>query len=90
MSQHQKYRHRKRLIAVDDLIKTVFSGLNKTSKPHEFQNLIDKYSRFPKESEMKAKDKYTVFNKNEKGYRKSVHRTPKWTKVSRRVNPEYF
>lgn len=88
MSQPQKYRHRKRLELVDNVIETVFSGLKSTKQ--EAKNLETKYEHFPKVSEMKTVDKYTVFNKNEKGYRKSIHRTPKWTKVSQRVNPKYF
>lgn len=92
MSQHQKFRHRKRLIAVDNVISTVFSALKQTQKKdtQSFSKLLDKYNRFPKESEMIPKNKYTVFTRTETGYRKSIHRTPKWTKVSKRVNPEFF
>jgi hypothetical protein len=35
----------------------------------------------PKEHEMPARDKYTVFNKLSKGYRKGIHKVPKWTRV---------
>lgn len=29
-----------------------------------------------------AADKYTTFSPHDRGYRKSVHKVPKWTKVS--------
>ena len=35
----------------------------------------------PKEHEMPAKDKYTVFSPHAKGYRKGIHKVPKWTRV---------
>lgn len=35
----------------------------------------------PKEHEMPAKDKYTVFSPHSKGYRKGIHKVPKWTRV---------
>ena len=35
----------------------------------------------PKEHEMPAKDKYTVFSATAKGYRKGIHKVPKWTRV---------
>jgi hypothetical protein len=36
----------------------------------------------PKEHEMPAKDKYTVFTRHAKGYRKGIHKVPKFTRVS--------
>lgn len=39
---------------------------------------------------MPAKDKYTVFTPNAVGYRKGIHKVPKWTRVrvaSLRANP---
>lgn len=45
-------------------------------------NLQAKALELPKEHEMPAKDKYTVFSKHEKGYRKGIHKVPKWTRVS--------
>lgn len=63
----------------------------KMYKPRsEAMRLINKPSFFPKEDEMPSKDKYTVFNKNEDGYRKGVHKVPKWTKISMRRNPKFF
>lgn len=35
----------------------------------------------PKEHEMPARDKYTIFTPNAKGYRKGIHKVPKWTRV---------
>lgn len=36
----------------------------------------------PKEHEMLPKDKYTVFSPHARGYRKGIHKVPKWTRVS--------
>ena len=36
----------------------------------------------PKEHEMLPKDKYTVFSPHTPGYRKGIHKVPKWTRVS--------
>lgn len=52
--------------------------------------LLSKASVFPKEREMSYKDKYTFFNKQASGYRKGLHKLPKWTKVSQRRNPKFF
>ena len=41
----------------------------------------------PKEHEMPARDKYTVFSPHEKGYRKGIHKVPKWTRVSTMLPP---
>lgn len=43
--------------------------------------LQTKALELPKEHEMPARDKYTVFSKHEKGYRKGIHKVPKWTRV---------
>ncbi|CCD25014.1 mitochondrial 54S ribosomal mL60 domain-containing protein NDAI_0E01980 [Naumovozyma dairenensis CBS 421] len=52
--------------------------------------LLNKSSFFPKEFQMSSKDKYTVFDKKVKGYRKGIHKVPKWTKISMRQNPKFF
>jgi hypothetical protein len=60
----------------------------------------------PKEHEMLPKDKYTIFSPHAGGYRKGIHKVPKWTRVSSppsaqqsrltrvqltlRINPEGF
>ena len=63
----------------------------KMYKPRsEAMRLINKPSVFPKENQMSSKDKYTVFNKKESGYRKGLHKVPKWTKISLRRNPKFF
>ncbi|KAI8595566.1 hypothetical protein EDD21DRAFT_313240, partial [Dissophora ornata] len=36
----------------------------------------------PTEAQMPAKDKYTTFSRSFKGYRKSVHKVPHFTKVA--------
>jgi len=41
----------------------------------------------PTEAEMLPKDKYTIFDRKEKRYRKGIHKLPKWTRVSQRLNP---
>ncbi|TKX27166.1 hypothetical protein C1H76_0460 [Elsinoe australis] len=44
----------------------------------------------PREEEMVPRDKYTLFARYERGYRKGVHKLPKWTRVSQRLNPPGF
>lgn len=44
----------------------------------------------PSEGEMVSRDKYTMFDRKERGYRKGVHKGPKWTRVSQRLNPPGF
>lgn len=44
----------------------------------------------PTEQEMVSRDKYTMFDRKERGYRKGVHKFPKWTRVSQRLNPPGF
>lgn len=56
----------------------------------EALRLHNKPEFFPKEYQMSAKNKYTVFDKKEVGYRKGIHKVPKWTKVSKRDNPKHF
>jgi hypothetical protein len=88
MSRFQKARHRDRLRTVDSVITTLKAGLESVQ-----QNcyVLDKViERTPKESEMTPKDKYWIFDKKAKGYRKSVHRQPKWTKLTNRVPPAHF
>ncbi|TKA25329.1 hypothetical protein B0A50_06233 [Salinomyces thailandicus] len=44
----------------------------------------------PTEGEMLPRDKYTMFDRKAKRYRKGVHKLPKWTRVSQRLNPPGF
>jgi len=88
MSSHQKFRQRKRMQAVDSVIETVYKGLQQAGKSSaKVENM---YKNFPRESDMKPYDKYFVYNKYSKGYRKGVHKFPKFTKNSFRENPKYF
>lgn len=68
---------------MDDVIETVrSSGIQ--------CNALTKALELPKESDMHAKDKYTVFSRTARGYRKGVHKVPKFTRVTHRVNPPGF
>lgn len=44
----------------------------------------------PTEQEMPARDKYTVFSRYGKNYRKGIHKAPHFTKITSRVNPKGF
>lgn len=92
MSRPQKQRLRHRLQNVDNVISTVSQGLQQeriTVMPRILQELNDP-TRFPTESQMLPRDKYTTFDRKVRGYRKSVHRVPKWTKISQRTNPTNY
>jgi hypothetical protein len=53
--------------------------------------LIERWkAEMPTEQEMLPRDKYTIFDKKEKKYRKGIHKLPKWTRVSQRLNPPGF
>lgn len=65
--------------------------LGDVSKAVGTTKLIERWKvEMPTEAEMLAKDKYTLFDKKAKGYRKGVHKLPKWTRVSQRLNPPGF
>ena len=68
----QKARQRKRLRAVDKVVDTVSLALQKncgmTAKAVERW-----YQEMPREEEMLPKDKYTIFDRKEKKYRKGIH-----------------
>ncbi|KAG9246799.1 mitochondrial ribosomal protein-like protein subunit L31 [Calycina marina] len=85
LSKFQKQRQRKRLRAVDTVVATVDKALAKhgiTTKAVERWK-----EEMPCEQEMVPKDKYTIFDRKEKKYRKGIHKLPKWTRLSQRVNP---
>lgn len=88
MGRHQKARMRSRLKAVDNTIANVAFGLQHEGLNVKKLNILDK--TFPKESEMPAKDKYWVFARYARNYRKGAHRQPKFTKISNRTNPLGF
>ncbi|KAL3229013.1 54S ribosomal protein L31, mitochondrial [Nakaseomyces bracarensis] len=65
--------------------------VKKKYKPRsEVMRLLNRSKYFPKEFQMSSKDKYTIFDKKSQGYRKGVHKVPKWTKLSLRKNPLFF
>ncbi|KAF8520201.1 mitochondrial 54S ribosomal protein YmL31 [Hysterangium stoloniferum] len=83
LSPTRKANQRKRLKRVDAVIEAVKeSGLQCSSLTDALQ--------LPKESEMLPRDKYTVFNAKSVGYRKGIHKVPKWTRITQRVNPRGF
>ncbi|KAJ6108164.1 hypothetical protein N7523_009487 [Penicillium sp. IBT 18751x] len=88
LSSPQKARQRKRLRAVDRVVDTVSAALERNG--HTTKAVNRWYAEMPREEEMLPKDKYTLFDKKEKTYRKSIHKLPKWTRVSQRVNPPGF
>ncbi|KAF2453947.1 mitochondrial ribosomal protein L31-domain-containing protein [Lineolata rhizophorae] len=47
-------------------------------------------TEMPSEAEMVPKDKYTIFDRKVRGYRKTIRKLPKWTRVSQRINPPGF
>ncbi|KXN82508.1 54S ribosomal protein L31, mitochondrial [Leucoagaricus sp. SymC.cos] len=74
LSVTRKANARARLKKVDAVIEAVrTSGVRCKA--------LDLALELPKEHEMPAKDKYTIFSRHEKGYRKGIHKVPKWTRV---------
>ncbi|CAI0649669.1 54S ribosomal protein L31 [Colletotrichum fructicola] len=85
LSKFQKRRHRLRLRAVDDVVSTVDAAL---AKQGETVAAVERWkAEMPTEAEMLPRDKYTMFDRKEKRYRKGIHKLPKWTRVSQRLNP---
>ena len=68
----QKRRQRKRLRLVDNVVATVDRSLKKNgiAAPAQLERWKDE---MPREQEMRPKDKYTMFDRKEKSYRKGVH-----------------
>ncbi|KAF2681713.1 mitochondrial ribosomal protein L31 [Lentithecium fluviatile CBS 122367] len=88
LSRHQKYRHRNRLRAVDSVVATVDNALAKRGET--MKKVVMWKAEMPTEQEMLPKDKYSVFDRKVKRYRKGIHKVPKWTRVSQRLNPPGF
>ncbi|KAJ6188167.1 hypothetical protein N7519_003075 [Penicillium mononematosum] len=88
VSSPQKARQRKRLRSVDRVVDTVSAALERNGQTSKAVSRW--FAEMPREEEMLPKDKYTLFDKKEKSYRKSIHKLPKWTRVSQRVNPPGF
>ena len=91
MSKSRKANQRKRLKLVDSVIETVrasgvkCNALVSALLAPNLANLLgctqDKALLLPKEHEMLPKDKYTVFSRNSRGFRKGIHKVPKFTRV---------
>ncbi|KAL8730184.1 MAG: hypothetical protein Q9166_004267 [cf. Caloplaca sp. 2 TL-2023] len=88
LSVPRKARQRKRLRAVDTVISVVDTALRKQGS--SLKEVERWKQEMPSEQEMRPKDKYTVFDRKEKRYRKGIHKIPKWTRVSQRINPPGF
>ncbi|KAI1450751.1 mitochondrial 54S ribosomal protein YmL31 [Annulohypoxylon stygium] len=85
LSKFQKARQRHRLRGVDEVIATLDKALAK--KGETLKALEVWKETMPTEAEMLPKDKYTMFDRKVKRYRKGIHKLPKWTRVSQRLNP---
>ncbi|KAF8737700.1 hypothetical protein AX14_012470 [Amanita brunnescens Koide BX004] len=83
LSRTRKANQRARLKQVDAVIDAVRASGIKCSA-------LDRALELPKEHEMPPKDKYTVFSPHAAGYRKGIHKVPKWTRLTLRVNPKGF
>jgi hypothetical protein len=71
LSAPQKARQRKRLRAVDAVIATVDNAL---AKQGTSTKAVERWKEeMPSEGEMVPKDKYTMFDRKEKRYRKGIH-----------------
>lgn len=73
MSTPQKYRQRQRLRRVDRIVDCLENALAKTGTKIA---AIDRWrAEMPTEAEMEPKDKYTIFDRNARKYRKGIHST---------------
>ena len=72
LSVPQKRRQRKRLRLVDNVVAVVDAALKRNMK-ETIPNLERWKAEMPTEEEMRPKDKYTMFDRKEKNYRKGVH-----------------
>jgi hypothetical protein len=71
MSAPQKYRHRKRLQRIDRLVDCVDNALKKQGMTVA---AVEQWkAEMPTEAEMEPRDKYTIFSRNAKNYRKGGH-----------------
>lgn len=71
ISQPQKARQRKRLRSVDRVVDTLSAALQRNGQSTK---AVERwYAEMPREEEMVPKDKYTIFDKKEKTYRKGLH-----------------
>ena len=71
MSRHQKYRQRERLRHVDTVVATLDNALGRLGKS---MKKVERWKmEMPTEGEMLPKDKYTIFDRKVKRYRKGIH-----------------
>jgi hypothetical protein len=71
LSRHQKYRHRERLRHVDTVVSTLDTALRRMGQS---MKKVERWKlEMPTEEEMLPKDKYTVFDRKVKRYRKGIH-----------------
>jgi hypothetical protein len=71
LSRHQKYRHRERLRHVDTVVGTLDTALRRMGQS---MKKVERWKmEMPTEAEMLPKDKYTVFDRKVKRYRKGIH-----------------
>jgi hypothetical protein len=71
MSRHQKYRQRERLRHVDTVVATLDNALMRLGKS---MKKVERWKmEMPTEEEMLPKDKYTIFDRKVKRYRKGIH-----------------
>lgn len=71
LSKFQKARQRKRLRAVDHVVAVVDQAL---AKQGIMTKAVERWKEeMPVEQEMLPKDKYTLFDRKEKKYRKGIH-----------------
>lgn len=71
LSKFQKRRQRMRLRAVDSVVATLDAAL---AKKGETLESVERWKReMPTEAEMVPRDKYSIFDRKVKGYRKGIH-----------------
>lgn len=71
LSRHQKYRQRERLRHVDTIVSTLDTALRRMGQS---MKKVERWKmEMPTEQEMLPKDKYTVFDRKVKRYRKGIH-----------------
>lgn len=71
LSKFQKRRQRMRLRAVDSVVATLDAAL---AKKGEALESVERWKReMPTEAEMVPRDKYSIFDRKVKGYRKGIH-----------------
>lgn len=100
LSKFQKARQRKRLREVDTVVSVLDQALSKQG--NSTKAIKEWKEEMPIEQEMLPKDKYTIFDRKERNYRKTIRseykdtvirntncnlELPKWTRVSQRINP---